>query len=458
MAARIALHNGTPTCFLDGKPTFLGYMWCRGPGLDGWEATEAAGLYAEAGIHIYAFDCGSTGAPESEWCGPGQGRDSHFDFSTVADRFGRVLEVDPEARFHLRVHLEQRRGHGWWLDLYPEECELDSAGGRQSQSFASAVWRQQSMEFLRAFAEHLGAVGLGDRVIAYQTGAGDTGEWVKGGTSMGRTCGDYGKPMRHHFRTWLRDRYDGCEGRLRQSWNDDAVTFETAEVPSEADQISTQHFTFRDPRCEQAVIDYFRCLAELCGGLVVDFCRTVKVATDNQALAGVFFGYLTELAWNESFFGSGTQSECGTTARSGHAGLGKVLRSPHVDFLVSPYSYGFRGVGGHGPGMLPTESVRRHGKIYLFEDDSRVHVDFYGGGFGRAATPEDSMAVLRRNLAECLCRGHAIWWLRGSGREPHIDPAVEPAFAPELARLRQLGDFGLHLRSGPGSRDRGFAG
>ena len=450
MAARVSLHNGTPTCFLDGEPTFLGYMWCRGPGLDGWEAAEAARLYAEAGIHIYAFDCGSTGAPESEWCGPAEGSDSHFDFSTVTDRFGQVLDVDPEARFHLRVHLEQRRGHGWWLDLYPEECEVDSAGARMTQSFASSVWRQQSMEFLRAFAEHLKAVGLGDRVIAYQTGAGDTSEWVKGGTSMARTCGDYGEPMGRHFRAWLRERYDGSEGGLRESWNDSDVTFDTAEVPSEADQISTRHFTFRDPRREQAVIDYFRCLAELCGDLVVDFCRTVKEATDNRALAGAFFGYLMELAWNESFFGgASTQSEYGTTARSGHAGLGRVLRSPHVDFIVSPYSYGFRGVGGHGPGMPPTESVRRHGKIYLFEEDSRLHVDFPGCGFGRAASLGDSIAVLRRNLAECLCRGHGIWWLKGQGREPHIDPTAEPAFGLELARLRQLGDFGLHLDRTP---------
>ena len=47
--------------------------------------------------------------------------------------------------------------------------------------------------------------------------------------------------------------------------------------------------------------------------------------------------------------------------RSGHLGLAQVLASPHVDFLVSPYSYGFRGIGGDGPSMLPSESLRLHG-------------------------------------------------------------------------------------------------
>ena len=48
MTAEMRLHNGTPTCFLDGKPTFLGYMWCGGPSAEGWAAAEAAKIYAEA--------------------------------------------------------------------------------------------------------------------------------------------------------------------------------------------------------------------------------------------------------------------------------------------------------------------------------------------------------------------------------------------------------------------------
>ena len=449
MTAEMRLHNGTPTCFLDGKPTFLGYMWCGGPSTTEWQAAAAARLYAEAGIHIYALDCGTSGTVECEWPGPGEGRDGHFDFSTVENRLSRVLDADPEALFHLRVHLEMRIGNPWWLNLYPEECELRSTGDRLTQSFASKLWRQQSIDFLHAFADHLHAIGLGDRVIAYQTGAGGTGEWVKGDTSMSQICGDYSEPMRQHFRAWLRDRYEGDEVDLRRAWNDANVTFDTAEVPSEADQIGTRHLTFRDPRQEQAVIDYYRCLAELCGDLVIDYNHAVKEATKGKALAGAFFGYLMELAWNAAFFGSGIQSEYGTTARCGHLGLGRVLRSPDVDFIVSPYSYGFRAVGGHGPGMPPSESVRLHGKIYLFEEDSRSHLNDKDCGFGRAETLEDSQAVLRRNLAECLCRGHGIWWLKGGDDHPHIDPTIEPAFTPELALLQKVGSFGLQLDRRP---------
>jgi hypothetical protein len=49
-------------------------------------------------------------------------------------------------------------------------------------------------------------------------------------------------------------------------------------------------------------------------------------------------------SWNGGFFKERPASDYSTYQRSGHLGLGKVLRSPHVDFLVSPYSYGFRGI------------------------------------------------------------------------------------------------------------------
>ena len=49
-------------------------------------------------------------------------------------------------------------------------------------------------------------------------------------------------------------------------------------------------------------------LADLCADLVIDFCSTLKAATQGQALAGAFFGYLMELVWNSAFFAE--REEC----------------------------------------------------------------------------------------------------------------------------------------------------
>jgi beta-galactosidase len=341
MSAEIKDYHGTPTLFLDGKPIFDGMMWGSPPTPEGYPLKECARLYGEAGIHIFAFDIGTYGTP-SDWCGPRPGVEGTYDFATLQPRFERVIQVDPDARFHLRVHLE---APAWWQKLYPEECELTSDGRRLCQSFASKTWRLQAKAYLRALVAHFDSIGMSERIVAYQTGAGGTGEWVKAAAMAGDTI-DYSQPMQDHYRNWLRSHYGNDETLFRKVWAAPNVTFESAEVPTAEAQLKTRQYTFRDPRSEQNVIDFFRCLAELCGDLVIDFCTTVKEAAGRQTLTGAFYGYLMELAWNSSFFADGYKSEYSGYQRSGHLELGKVLQSPNVDFLVSPYSYGFRGIGG----------------------------------------------------------------------------------------------------------------
>jgi hypothetical protein len=446
MIAHVKTHNGTPTLFLDGKPAFYGLMWGSPPAPDGYPLKECARYYGEAGIHLFTFDMGTGGNPP-DWCGPKPGRSEHWDFSTLEGRFGQVLEADPEARFHLRVHLEMP---AWWQKLYPEECELASDGRRLCQSFASKVWREQAKAYLKALIAHFQSIGLAERIIAYQTGAGGTGEWVKA-TAMAGFCGDYSQPMREHFRAWLRQTYHDEVAALREAWADHSVTFDTAEVPSAAAQLQTAHFTFRDPKREQNIIDYYRCLAELCGDLVIDFNRTVKEATNGQVLAGAFFGYLMELSWNSGFFAEGADSEYSSYQRSGHLGLRRVLESPYTDFLVSPYSYGFRGIGGDGPSMLPSESVRLHGKIYIFEEDSRTHITVHDHpNYGKTDTLSDSIAVLQRNFAYVVTHGQGIWWLGGGGpTTPHIELSQQPAFRPLIRQFNEIATFALQLERKP---------
>ena len=446
MKAEVRPHNGTPTLFLDGEPAFAGYLWATAPTTTDYPVADVVRAYADAGIHMHAFDVGSVGQMP-EWAGPSPAHSGPYDFSTVEARYGRILDADPDAQFHLRVHLELRRGRNdWWLDRYPDERDLDSEGDRTTQSFASEVWRMQGNDFLRAYIAHLQDTGLDTHVIAYQIGAGHTGEWVKGHTSMWHTCGDYSLPMQRCFRDWLRRTYHDDVVELREAWSDPAASFETAQVPSALAQLTTTHKAFRDPRQEQAVIDSYRCLADRCANLIVDFCSTVKSATANGSLAGAFYGYLMELAWNAGFFAENVDSPYGTTQRSGHLGLNKVLHAPAVDFLVSPYSYGFRGIGGYGAAMPPSESMRRHGKLFIFEDDTRTHLAPPDAGFGRAASPDDSEAILERNFAEVVTRGYGIWWLGNPG---HVDPVRAPAFGPLLARFQELGTFALALDRTP---------
>lgn len=435
-AVEVKPHNGSPALFLDGRPVFPAINWVSGPAPDKWDFEGQARKSAAAGIHIYAFDVGKG----AEWVGPGPGRPGDFDLTTVEARFRRVLEADPAALFHLRVYLEP--GHGdWWEQAHPGECEVLSDGRRNGMSFASRVWRDEAKAFLRAYIAHFRKIGLDDRVIAYQVGAGHTGEWVKGESSMYAPCGDFSDPMRRYFREWLGGHYRGDIASLRRAWRHaPSVTFETAEVPAAERQLEARLYTFRDPAAEQDVIDYFAALAELCADAVIDLCRTVKEATGGKRLAGAFYGYLLDLAWNGGFFKERPDSDYSTIQRSGHLGLKKVLASPHVDFLVSPYSYGFRGLGGDSPSMLPAESVRLHGKLLLIEDDTRTHADDQDPNYGRVKTFEDSRTILRRNLAHFLTHGEGAWWALWK-----VDAIKEPRFDAVLRELRELGEMSMGL-------------
>jgi len=441
LLAEVKPHNGAPTLFLNGRPAFPGIYWVSGPEPDRWDFSEQARRNADAGIHIYAFDVGKG----REWIGPATDPAHPFDFSTVETRFGRILEADPQALFHLRIYLET--GHDdWWEKTYPGECEVTSEGKHNGMSFASTVWRAEVKEFLRAYADHLRRVGLSERVLAYQAGTGHTGEWVKGETSMYWPCGDYSVPMRRHFRDWLRRKYKDSARSLQAAWAKPSVTFDSAEVPGAEAQLNARRYTFRDPNKEQDVIDYYECLAELCADCLIDFCKTAKEATNSTKLAGAFYGYLLDLAWNGGFFRERPDSDYSTYQRSGHLGLAQVLRSPHVDFLVSPYSYGFRGIGGDGPSMLPAESVRLHGKLCLIEDDTRTHSDSQDPNYGQAATLAESVAILRRNFAGVVTRGQGIWWATWK-----VDTIKEPAFHPLLKTFEKLGTFALSLDRRPAS-------
>jgi hypothetical protein len=158
-----------------------------------------------------------------------------------------------------------------------------------------------------------------------------------------------------------------------------------------------------------------------------------------------------ELSWNAGFFGEGgkgSDSPYSTYQRSGHLGFREVLKSPYVDFFVSPYSYAFRGKGGSGAGMLLTESVRIHNKIYIYEDDSRTHLKSSHPLHGRAMNLDESVVFLKRNFVYNITRGHGIWWLINDG---HISLNDEPEFQSLLKSFKDIGTFAMATDRSPGA-------
>lgn len=436
--AEVKQQNGAPTLFIDGKPALYSGMWVTTPSPEHWGHapeswphphdgnSDTAQRTSRTGIHIYAFGVGH------EWSGPGEGYKGHFNFSGVKKSFQRIIDSDPLARLHLRINLENQ---GWWRKVYPDECEITSEGRQPVPSYASKIWREEAIEFLKAYIAHIRNIGMADLVIAYQVMAGETGEWTRFSSSGAAPCGDFSEPMKQCFHSYLRSKYHDNVSELRSAWNNSGMTFDTAEVPSDKEQLETKHFAFRDPSKEQNVIDYFMCLADLCSGLVVDYCKTVKDATENMALAGAFYGYTMTCAYNEVFYNQGIHepTEFSHYQRGGHLGFKKVLDSPYVDFVVSPISYGFRGIGGDAPGAFLEDSVSLHGKLLIIEEDSRLHDTPFHTTYGRANNLNESVAILRRNFSRAVIRGQGMWRA----------PAGDPALYPLLSKFNRIGEFSL---------------
>ena len=448
MKAQLKIFNGTPTVFLDDQPAFfgchlVGYMDPKNL----LENQPYARKYSQAGIHIYSID-----TLTQEWCGPRPGHPEPYDFSIVVPRMQSYIDVDPQALFLLRMGFETRWSPGnWWNLAHPDEVEILSDGTRWGQSFASLPWRSQVNDLLRAYIDYLREAGMYERVVAFQVGAGSSGEWIKDTSCMLPQTMDYSAPMRRHFRAWLMERYKGDDAALQRAWNEPSVTFDTAEVPSKTEQsLTTTGHSFRDPRREQKTIDYYECFADLCAADLLDFCRTIRTATQGAKLIGGFFGYVMELAWNMCFFsGKGTidESEVSTIQRSGHLGLSKILHSPDIDFLVSPYGYAFRGLGGDGLPMQPGESLRLHGKIYFMEEDTLMHNNFDPGG--RNQSLENSIAVYQRNFAQAITHAQGVTWFEVASL--HEDSRLVDERNRWMKRFQDLGTWALQLDRKPGA-------
>jgi len=405
--------------------------------------------FAKSGVHLYTLD-----GLFSDWCGPRDDSPLPWDFTQNGPRLQAAVDADPEALFNLRLMFETRHLlDNWWNKQHPEEVEVLSEGEAQSASYASRVWQQQVRELLTALVAHLREIDMYDRVIGYQMCTGVCGEWIKSWSCMDPANGDYSEPMRKYFRQWLAARY-GTDAALQDAWGEPEVTLATAEVPSASDQDTTSHYYFRDLNRERNVIDFYEAYAELCADTLLDFCHTIKELTDGDKLTGAFYGYINELSWNDSFFNDGfmgtgamalAAGEVATVQRSGHLGLAKTLRSPDIDFFVSPYTYGFRGLGGDGLAMQPSESLRLHNKLYWFEEDTLMHNNF--DPRKRMHPITHSLAIYKRNFAQVLTRAQGITWLENDYFAE--DPSIVDEFHELQTRFHNIGNWAVQFDRSP---------
>ena len=177
------------------------------------------------------------------------------------------------------------------------------------------------------------------------------------------------------------------------------------------------------------VLDYRHFLSDIVANNIIKACSIVKEETNNNKIAGAFYGYSTYV----------------DLANQGFQGLKKVLNSTYVDFLCSPTSYRSRRGGDEGTFVSAyTASYQLHNKVYWDEADIRTH--FYNRDiFGRTENLEETLTVLERAFAYTLTKGTALWWfLIVDNAGFHHEDIME-----SIAQMEQLGEANINVDKTP---------
>ncbi len=379
------------------------------------------------------------------WTGP-----ETYDLSVVDAKMDALLAANPKALFIPRVLLTP--GH-WFVEQYPDEISrrddgspagmFPSQNAGNNPSFSSTVYRDLSKKCMTAFIRHV-EEKYGDHILGYQVGNGFGGEWLPFNSFWEQNpppakfgVEDYSPAALKGFRGWLRGKYK-TDAALQTAWHDPKVTLDTATIPNEKDRYTTTDGIFFDPagpggtRCP----DWFTYYNDSVASVLVENAAWVKELTHRQKIVGSFYGYLWCNFPNLS------------AVHSGQLGLTKVLNSPDVDFLCSPYTYDNKALGGPNNSQSLPNAAALHGKLYFNEVDTETHLQHrqwrWGNSLNNPMTFAETKALLTRDYAYSLTSGNGMWWTDLQGRDYHDDQII--------ALLKQFQDIDQkYVASRPGS-------
>lgn len=419
LSARIGPHRNRPVLYINDEPT--AEFWCYGD-------PNSMLDFAASGLRICQFHVPFP----SWWTGPGQ-----YNFEPTARKIREFLELMPSVLLLPRVNFGYE-GEGWWGKLHPEELAV----GRNLDgevvdyikirarpvdcwfSSGSQLWLTEATEAMRAFVAYCES-HFGEHVLGYQIGGGISAEWFRWWNFVDRAYEDYSEPARQSFRRYLQHKY-ADDAALRQAWHRPEVKLATAEVPPPRRLHETATGYFRDPATERDVIDWLECLSDNNITDIVSLAEAAKSACRNRKIVGSFFGYLWP-HWN-------TQS----AARAGHIGIERVLASPAIDYISSPYHYDNRHVGGFHHSQTVPQTIERAGKLHLDEIDTFTHLTLTEK---RSDTPYlipenslESCRLLRRDAATVLGTAGTGWWMDLHHDRWYADAAIQE----EVRRMQRL--------------------
>jgi hypothetical protein len=402
-------------------------------------------LAAKAGVNIVSFET------DMPWPKPGETMDT-TDIDTISQF---ILHTNPNALILPRIYV---RPPAWWLDSHPED-EMKWIGTdthMRTATVASQAFRADASVQLAALIKHLESQ-FGDHMLGYHIAGQNSDEWFYV-DSWGPDWNGYSMADTNAFRQWLTEKY-ASDSALQNAWHDNSVTLAAATVPTPKEREGSGG-DLRDPATLNNVIDFTLFQQRNMADCVCDLAHVVRTTTNGKKLCVFFYGYAYE-------FGPAQNGP----ANAGHYGMRRVLSSPDIDAIASPWSYNDRGLTGTQPIMTTADSIALAGKLYIAEDDTATQLSTGDapGSTDRAKDAVETNKILLRNSAEMSLRNLGTWWMDLGATGWFDDPAywamlgkfapvaqsqLENArpFHPEIASVvdeKSVPLFSWHGRAGP---------
>ncbi len=344
-----------------------------------------------------------------------------YSTENIKGALDEILAANPDAKILVRVRCYPPE---WWMKKYPQDA-LQYVDGKVCDKYPGAGspfsprFREDSAKALAAiidFCENY----CGKNIVGYHPGGANSCEWFYPDTGNTPWVG-YEESAQKSWRKWLAEKYK-TDSALQKAWNDKSATLANAQVPTPEERLSA--FCIVNPKTQTRLFDCNMFRQDSMVETMLSLSKVVRKKVPRK-LSAIFYGYITI-------------AEKKGSANPGHFGLGKVLKSPDVDIICGPVSYGDSRNLGRGS-MTPstTESITRAGKIWITEDDIRTHrvpptqqqITKLGS---ELRTLEDTLSVLQRDMAQQAIRNNGNWWMDLGGTGWFDDPklwTLMPKFA-----------------------------
>lgn len=335
-------------------------------------------MAAEAGVHIHSLLIDFEVSPEAV----------SGSVALAAYLLAQTVKVDPEAQVLFRLVFVAPPN---WTELFPNARYHGADGVQGDPSVCDDQYWAVARDCLASFVRQMRMLPLQQNILGLHL---ERGEWF-----LGEDWGyDTSPSAKFKFREWARQRYQGDEVALRAAWFDGQVSFNTLGIPTYQHPEKSGDKFVRSSRRERRWVDYHLCLSDATVERIAELAYAAKEASEGYFLVGASYGYTFE--WSHP--------------ASGHLSLGKLLRTPEIDFIAGPPSYRSREPGGAAPFPCPIDSLALNGKLYLSEEDFKTSIGTRNepDEFNPIIkTPQSLESVHWRGVGSALAHGSGVCWM-----------------------------------------------